>query len=227
MAAEAVPEQSLALRSCRPPAVPSAARRSMEADMLRSAYSLIELLVCVALVLIVTFSGAPALMGARDSVRADSAADYLAGRLHAARVEALKRRASVAVRFEATASGDDYLVATYVDGNGNGVRAADITAGVDVQLRAAECVADQFPNVHFGFEGGVSDVNGTSTASDPDPIRVGSSRMLSFSPTGTSSSGTVYLRGRGRHQVAVRVLGGTGRVRSLAYDFVTGQWLQR
>lgn len=195
--------------------------------MMAPAYSLIELLLCVALVLLVTFSGAPALVAARDSVRADSAADYLSGRLHAARIEALKRRASVAIRFEAIAGSDDYLVATYLDGNGNGVRTADITAGTDTPLRASERLADQFPNVRFGFDIGVPDVSGAGTASDPDPIRVGASRMLSFSPTGTSSSGTVYLRGKGRHQVAVRVLGGTGRIRSLAYDFGTGTWLER
>ena len=62
-------------------------------------------------------------------------------------------------------------------------------------------------------------MDGGDTSSNPDPIRVGRSRMLSFSPTGTSSSGTVYVRGRGAHQLAVRVLGGTGRIRLYDFDF--------
>jgi hypothetical protein len=51
--------------------------------------------------------------------------------------------------------------------------------------------------------------------------------MLSFSPTGTSSSGTVYLRGRAARQRAVRVLGGTGRIRSYDFDFGTWKWVLR
>jgi hypothetical protein len=70
-------------------------------------------------------------------------------------------------------------------------------------------------------------VDGTETTADADPIRVGRSRMLSFSPTGTSSTGTVYLRGRGRRQLAVRVLGVTGRIRALWFDFGAGRWQPR
>jgi hypothetical protein len=130
----------------------------------------------------------------------------------------------VAIRFEA--DGDGYMLAAYVDGDGNGVRAVDITDGADTLLRPRERLEQQFPNVTFGFEPGVPDADG-SPVEDPDPIRVGRSRMLSFSPTGTSSTGTVYLRGSGRRQLAVRVLGGTGRIRSLSFDFGAGRWLPR
>jgi hypothetical protein len=165
------------------------------------------------------------LLAARDGIRADGAADYLVSQIHGARMEALKRRAHVAVRFEP--DGDDYLLAFYVDGNANGVRASDIASGVDVLLRPREPLRQQFTGVRFGFEDGVPDVDGTGTLEDRDPIRVGRSRLLSFSPTGTSSTGTVYLHGRGRRQLAVRVLGVTGRIRSLSFDFGTGTWRPR
>ncbi len=193
--------------------------------MSRSAYTLIELLLCLGLVVVLGAVAAPGLLAARDSVRADGAADYLVALLHGARLEALKRRAFVAIRFETDMVG--HTLATYIDGDGNGVRAADITSGVDTPLRPPERLDQQFPNVTFGFENGVPDADGNPVGADGDPIRVGRSRMLSFSPLGTSSTGTVYLRGRGRRQLAVRVLGGTGRIRSLWFDFTAGQWVQR
>ncbi len=186
------------------------------------AYSLIELLVVLALVVLVCGAGMPALLAARDDVRADGAAGYLVSEWRRARMEALRRNAQVAIRFEA--DGADYLLAYYVDGNGNGVRSADIASGIDVLLRPRERLAQQFPGVSFGFEADVPDLDGTPSAENPMPIRFGSSRMLSFSPTGTSSSGTVYLRGRGHRQLAVRVLGGTGRIRTWLFNFGTSQW---
>jgi len=193
--------------------------------MPRTGYSVLELMVCVSLATLVVAAGTPAVLASREAVLADGAADYLARQLHDARMEALRRRASVAIRFEA--DGDDFLMATYVDGNGNGVRAADISSGDDPLVRPRWLLRDQFAGVGFGFEAGVPDADGGDTSSDPDPIRVGRSRMLSFSPTGTSSSGTVYLRGRGAHQLAVRVLGGTGRIRSYDFDFGSWKWVLR
>jgi type II secretory pathway pseudopilin PulG len=193
--------------------------------MSRGAYSLVELLVCLALALLVCGAGAPGLMAARDGVLANGAAELLVRELHGARIEALKLRANVAIRFEP--DGADFLLAVYRDGNGNGVRAADIASGDDPLLRPRQSLCDQFAGVHFGFEPGVPDVDGGDTTADPDPIRVGRSRMLSFSPTGTSTSGTVYLRGPGPHQLAVRVLGGTGRVRSMNFDFGARKWQSR
>jgi type II secretory pathway pseudopilin PulG len=193
--------------------------------MSRSAYSLVELLLCLGLVVVLGAATTPGLVAARDAVRADGAAAYLAAELHGARIEALKRRCHVAIRFEDDGAG--YLLATYMDGDGNGVRAADIAAGIDTLLKPRERVEERFARVTFGFEPGVPDVDGVSASANPDPIRAGRSRMLSFSPTGTSSTGTVYLRGPGRRQVAVRVLGATGRVRSLWFDFGAGEWVPR
>jgi hypothetical protein len=193
--------------------------------MPRTGYSVLELMVCVSLATLVVAAGTPAVLASREAVLADGAADYIARELHAARMDALKRRASVAIRFET--DGGDFLMATYVDGNGNGVRAADISSGEDPLLRPRWLLREQFAGVGFGFEAGVPDVDGGDTSSNPDPIRVGRSRMLSFSPTGTSSSGTVYVRGRGAHQLAVRVLGGTGRIRSYDFDFNSWKWALR
>ena len=193
--------------------------------MSRAAYSLVELLACLSLALILTGAGAPMLFIARDSARASGAADYLVAQIHVARLEALKRCAHVALRFEPDAG--DYRIAMYVDGNGNGVRATDITDGVDRPLRPPERLDDRFAGVSFGFEDNVPEVESGTARENSDPVKVGRSRMISFGPTGTASTGTVYLRGRGRYQFAVRVLGVTGRVRCLSFDFGAGQWQPR
>jgi type II secretory pathway pseudopilin PulG len=195
--------------------------------MRRSGYSLVELLVCVSLAIVVAAAGAPSLLAARDSARTSAALDYLVGQLHAARLEALKRHAYVAVRFEPDGSGGDYSFAFYVDGNGNGVRTADIAGGVDNLVRAPERLGTQFPGVRFGIGNQVPGVDSADLLDPAEPIRLGRSNMLSFSPTGTSSSGTLYLLSQGRRQSAVRVLGSTARIRTLVFDDATGRWRTR
>ena len=113
----------------------------------------------------------------------------------------------------------------FVDGNGNGIRSAEITAGVDRPLENPRQLSDDFANVRFGLEIGRPDVDGVRNAS-ADGVRIGSSRILTVSPDGTATSGTLYVLGR-RAQYAVRVLGATGRTRVLKYDTGAGAWISR
>ena len=48
--------------------------------------------------------------------------------------------------------------------------------------------------------------------------------LFSFTPLGTSSSGTFYLTARDGSRFAVRVLGATGRARLLHYVPASGEW---
>ena len=68
----------------------------------------------------------------------------------------------------------------------------------------------------------VDAVRGTGT----DGVRIGSARILTMSPDGTATSGTLFLEGR-RAQYAVRVLGATGRTRVLKYDSGQRTWINR
>jgi hypothetical protein len=135
-------------------------------------------------------------------------------------LEAVKRHVHVGLRFEAAGGEDRYVM--YADGNGNGVRAADIADAVDRPIRSSEQLAQHYPGMSFGLAPDVPAVDGDE-AGEGDVVRVGRSRMVSFSPLGTSTSGTVYLLGRGRQQFAVRVLGPTGRVRSFEFAFADGR----
>ncbi|MCX6551338.1 MAG: hypothetical protein NTY02_10110, partial [Acidobacteria bacterium] len=86
-----------------------------------------------------------------------------------------------------------------------------------------ERLGDHFAGVRFGIADGVTDPE-SGTAISGSGLRLGGSDMLSFAPTGGSTSGTLYLRGRSGRECAVRVLGATGRTRVLRYDRSAREW---
>jgi len=57
-----------------------------------------------------------------------------------------------------------------------------------------------------------------------DPLRIGNTALVAFSPTGTATSGTMYVAARHGPQMAIRVFGATGRVRVLTFDAQARQW---
>ena len=127
-------------------------------------------------------------------------------------MDAVGHSINSAVRF--TMDGKTFMLAGYRDGNGNGVRTSDIAAGVDPLVDAPVRLADLFPRVSLF----TSDPN-AGLASETDVL-------MSFSPAGTASSRTLYLRGGDGSQYAVRVLGATGRTRVLRYVSTSRTWIE-
>jgi len=184
--------------------------------------STLELLFTTGLVATLAAMALPSFSRAIDEARALGAARYVAGRLREARMEAVKRSANTAIRFAWDADGYTYSV--HLDGNGDGVRRQDIDRGVDVELRPPERLAMHFPRVEFGATADVPAPDPGSTPPGDDPIRIGSTDLLAFTPLGTATSGSLYLRGSGGAQYVVRVLGETGRVRVLVFDRARRRW---
>jgi hypothetical protein len=154
----------------------------------------------------------PQTMAGIERSRTLGAARYLASRLALARAQAVAHSANVALVFVADA--DTYTVAAYRDGNGNGVQTRDITTGIDPLVEAPIRFSDLFPHVSLSL-------------SDPADAPAPDARVLmSFSPIGTASSRTLYVRGRDHSQYAVRVLGATGRTRLLRYVDAPHQWIE-
>jgi hypothetical protein len=81
--------------------------------------------------------------------------------------------------------------------------------------------------VDFGALPDLPAIDAGSPAPGDDPIRFGASRMVSFSALGTSSSGTLYIRGRGDTQYAIRLVGATARVRMYRFDPRSHEWQPR
>lgn len=178
------------------------------------AFTLLDVIFAMTIAGIVAAIAIPHTLVSVERSKAWAAARYLSGRMGLARMQAVGRSATVALRFSEADSG--FAFETFVDGNGNGVRARDITSGIDLRLEPEADLSKMFPGVVIGL--GVDETG--------DPVRIGSSSLLSFTPSGTATTGTIYLRGADGSRFAVRVLGATGRTRVLQYVPRTGQWTE-
>ena len=190
--------------------------------MSSNGYSFPEVLVTIAVVAIVAGAAIPLVYESVEQSRAAAAARYVALRLARARFEAVMRSASVAIRF--TQGDDGYRLQTYVDGNRNGVRSEDIARSIDPPIGSSERLDYHFPGVVFGVAENVTSLDSGQLLDARDPIQIGPTTLLSFSPDGSSTSGTLFIRGRRASQFAVRVLGATGRGRIFRYNFQDGTW---
>ena len=77
--------------------------------------------------------------------------------------------------------------------------------------------------LNFGVLPGLPSIDPGGTPPGDDPIRLGAGSLLTFTSHGSSSSGTVYIRGRFA-QYAVRVFGDTGKSRILKFHNRTRRW---
>lgn len=188
-------------------------------------FSLLELVFVAGLGVTLSAVAVPQYLTAIDDFRAAGATRYISARLQRARMEAVMRSADVALQITQSASG--YSYAAYVDGNHNGVLTRDIQRGIDWRLGAPERLPDEFTGVDFGAVPGLPAVDSGSTPPGSDPIRLGAGSVASFSAGGTSSSGTLYIRGRRDAQYAVRIFGVTGKTRMLKFDHRARQWRPR
>jgi type II secretory pathway pseudopilin PulG len=179
----------------------------------------VEVMMALGIAALTMAMSAPVLAGAADAGRAREAAQFLASQCRLARMEAIARNTTSSLVF-------DWISARWrfrrcVDGNGNGMRRADITSGRDTCAASAE-LSELFSGVRIDVPPGLPDPDGGATTNGA--VRFGSGDIASFSPAGTASAGTVYLRSTGGAQYAIRIAGPTGRARVLKYDGVSRSW---
>jgi len=183
----------------------------------------IDIVVAIALCVLMASIAVPVIGGTLDRERTIIGAQYLAGQLQRARLDSLKQARSVAVRVQLI--GDRTQLRLFADGNGNGVRQSDIDHGIDLPLTPAEWLDDQARNVSLRINQDITDAGGSGNlAPGDDPVRIGHTSILTFSPLGSATSGTLYVAAPGGPQMAIRVFGATGRVRVLMFDAQTQQW---
>ncbi len=186
-------------------------------------FAIVDLVCATGLMAVIGAMSVPSLGAWLDRDRARLSARYLAGKLHQARMEALSRNADVAVRFGDAEEG--YPFAFFVDGNANGVLERDIADGIDVPIRSPDRLEDHFRGVTLRVVESVPSVEATDVvAAGSDPLRIGRSHLVSFSPTGMCTSGSIFVAGQSAPQAAVRMLGVTGRLRVLWFDRASRSW---
>ena len=183
--------------------------------------SLVEVLTVLALISCCFGVGLPAMTHSIDAKRTEDAAVFLAGQFRLARQRAVMSGRHVAVVFDDVAGEVGWRVCR--DHDRDGMSRSDITSGVDRCDSPPRALSNQFAHVHVGYVPGVPGLDGESQSA---PLRFGVARMAVFSPSGTSSSGSVVLRGTGTAQSAVRVSGVTGRTRVLRFDTGRRMWVE-
>ncbi|HTY40749.1 MAG TPA: GspH/FimT family pseudopilin [Thermoanaerobaculia bacterium] len=147
----------------------------------------------------------------RSAVHETSVAFYLA------RSYAISKNRNVGLKFRK--NGDRYEWALYADGNGNGVRTAEIASGVDRFLGVT------YPWTRNDVRPGIMTGTRVPDPSSPghyldrvdDPIRFNSSDICSFTAMGDATPGSVYLWDAHDGMAVLRVFGATAKVRSLYY----------
>jgi hypothetical protein len=183
---------------------------------------LIELMFVVGLLVTMAGASVPWLVGNLDDLHARGAVRYLSTRLQQARMEAIARNANTALRVVRTDTA--FAFTRYVDGNRNGVRSVDMARGLDFAIGAEERLGDQFPGVDFGVIPNLPAVEPSSAPPGTDPVRLGAGDMVVFTPHGTATPGSLYVRGRGSAQLVVRIFGETGKTKILRFDRSARAW---
>jgi hypothetical protein len=156
----------------------------------------------------------------RNAVHETTVAFYLA------RSYAISRERNVGLKFRK--NGDRWEWALYSDGNGNGVRTAEIVSGVDRYLGIAYPWSrnDVRPAIMTGIRVPDPSTPGRYLDRIDDPIRFNNSDICSFTSVGDSTPGSVYLWDAHDRMAVVRVFGASAKIRTLYYRRGARRWTQ-
>jgi prepilin-type N-terminal cleavage/methylation domain-containing protein len=190
-------------------------------------FTLIEMLVTIALGFVLLLVTVPPILDASRRLRLEIAAAEVSRALHVARSHAVRHSAHVGVRMETDRANGRVTWALYRDGDGDGVLSADIAKGRDPRIGPTERPLASFGHgLRFGFppRARLRDPAGRRLDRLDDPIRFNRSDIASFGPTGTATPGSFYLTDGRDGLACVRVTSRTGRVRVMILDPATGVW---
>jgi len=179
----------------------------------------------LALLLSVGLAVLPAAIDMRARAAAGAAAREFANLFVGLRYRAVVESRHYGVMFEETPEGWSWTV--YRDGTGNGIRSRDIRDGREERVEGPWLVSSRWPGVNLRTPPGEKPKGPPPSRSDlsnGDPVRFGSSDLVSFTPLGTSSSGTLYL-GTGDRYWAVVLYGPSVRVR--LWERMPAGWTRR
>jgi len=182
--------------------------------------ALLELLLATATLVSLAGMAIPLTAQAADDARARAAANHLAHQVRLARQQAVAGNRAAALVFDEVDG--RWAMRTCLDGNGNGVRRAEVESGPDNCPRATPQVDQLFPGIQLVLPSDIPDLD--AQTGDSRGIRFGRSAMASCTPLGHCTPGTFYVRSMRGQQYAVRVSGTMGRTRVLRFDTGTRHW---
>jgi hypothetical protein len=181
-----------------------------------------ELVVVMGIATLALGGAAPLTSNTLDAGSVREAAGFFGGRMRLARQQALARSANAGLVFDLVNGRWTFRVC--VDGNGNGLRRADITRGTDPCLEGPFDVGVLFGGVRVESDASIRGPDGD--AGSTDAVRFGSSDMASFSASGTCTAGSLYLRSPKGEQYVIRIAGANARMRVLRYERASRTWTE-
>ena len=165
--------------------VPGSGRRRERAAGIRRArglggcrgYSLVEVLIVLVLGIALLAATIPRGRALVHEQRLRGAAYYVRSLLRQVRARAAAEARYVGIVFDEVDG--DPVFSLYGDGNGNGIRRADIARGIDEKLREPYRLSETFPGVRYGSL--------PAGAGEPffPGLLIGRSKIVSFSPIGS------------------------------------------
>ncbi len=189
-------------------------------------FTLLELLTVIAIVGMIAATAVPSWMTLRRRAAVRSAAAEIRMIFHETRARAIARADNSGLRF--TRSGSHWQFAVYDDGDADGVRNDDIASRVDRCVTPPRHLFQQPQLVSIGLlPREIRDPDGDRLRPTDTPVQFGRGAICSFSPMGSSTSGTIYLTDDGGSLYAVRVYGATAKIRLLRYDAARRRWESR
>ncbi|MEW5806328.1 MAG: hypothetical protein AB1756_03130 [Acidobacteriota bacterium] len=188
--------------------------------------SLTEIVCVLAIGGMIASVSVPHVAGMVGKAKVRGAIREIAAVFREARWHAVSKGKSIGVQFKKEQ--DLYLYRIYEDGNNNGIRTADINSGKDILINGPYQIKSRYGNVDFSILKGkpirkIPPETGFIENPD-DPIKLGKSDIASFSPTGDSSSGTVYISDEKDRMMAVVLFGPTVRIRVWEYVYEENRW---
>ncbi len=189
-------------------------------------WSLVEVSAALAVAGLALVASLPALAGTLRRHRLEAAARTVAQALVAARWDALASGRVSGLRLLPETGGD--LVWQHVrDGDGDGLRTDDLDAGIDPQVGRPHRLSLRAPGVRAGVLGGLAVPRlppQTGLLDNPgDPVKFGAADLVSFSPVGSATSGSLYFTD-GAGMTALVLNGNTGRLRLFRFDTSVLRW---
>ena len=183
-------------------------------------FSMVEVLIVATLVIVMAGLAVPVTTATIDAGRVRQAAGFASSRVRFTRQQAVFGNRSFALVFDE--AGGRWMFRVCHDGNHNGIRRVDISAGIDPCFEGPHDIESMFKGTRGAVDPTIKGPAGEPGS--PDPVRFGRSNLFSCSIGGSCTAGSLYLQSPGGIQYAIRVSGITGRTRVLRYNRVTSRW---
>ncbi|MBW3670392.1 MAG: prepilin-type N-terminal cleavage/methylation domain-containing protein [Acidobacteria bacterium] len=187
-------------------------------------HTLIEVATVVAIIGSLVIVAVPSFSTMQKRAAVRVAAKEIRSAFHAARSQAITTGRATALKFHD--DGQTWLWNLYEDGDWDGVRTADIKKGIDRRISGPNMILSDERRIRISMPDFALPDPDTNKPLGPGgtPVRFGKSKICSFSPRGSSSSGTIFMTDGYELAAAVRVYGATARIRTMIYDPKHGTW---